>query len=472
VPPNPPHRRVRQALAALGFTAALLPTARADLGVVVADPTNLGASRYTVAGHSLVYLSGVCAVSPIQARLCNPGEQGSVVTMYPNFHESQPWAWNIVPLSLYLEGSLTPDSRLLYASTYVKQSLELHTRQNFFQSVCADDNCPQLPHSYWRDMIAATADRDLFVYAVHTTRAQDQVAVDWLNRDINRAHYNPLTNNCANFAADLVNTVFPHSVHRDLLNDVGMMGPKSAARSFTRWAQKQPELGFYTLHFAQQPGPIRRSGIARSGTETVIHMKKYLIPTIVLGDWELPTSIFASYILTGRFSLYKEFARYPSTNTTSPTDDSIKQTLNEATHQITIPQPTDIIGTPQQWSTLRTRFAAIQSSPEAQSQSLPTRQQFATATASVDAEGYPWLTLLIAGHPRRVGIRSDNLLAPESDPQLAFQLMLHRIDYALNAKDHQRETMPELLQDWSLLEQTQSHLQTTRTATSAPPPPK
>ena len=33
--------------------------AKADIGVVLADPTTVGVSVYTHAGHSLVYLSGV-----------------------------------------------------------------------------------------------------------------------------------------------------------------------------------------------------------------------------------------------------------------------------------------------------------------------------------------------------------------------------------------------------------------------------
>ncbi len=88
--------------------------AQADVGVVLADPTSIGVSQYTHAGHSLVYLSGVCAESPVRARLCEPGEQGSIVTTYPNFREDQPYAWNLVPISLYLHGSLTPGDRPLF----------------------------------------------------------------------------------------------------------------------------------------------------------------------------------------------------------------------------------------------------------------------------------------------------------------------------------------------------------------------
>jgi hypothetical protein len=465
----PPPRLIRLLLATLGILAVFTPIARADLGIVVADPTNLGNPRFTTSGHSLVYLSGVCPASPVHARLCHPGEQGSVVSMYPDFHEAQPYAWNLVPFSLYLYGSLTPGSRLLYASKYVKQALELHTRESLFQPVCAGDHCPQIPHSYWRDMVAATADRDLFLYAVHTTPAQDKLLVDWLNHDPNQNRYNALTNNCANFTSTLVNAIFPHSVHRDLLNDVGLMGPKAAARSFTLWALKHPELDLYTMHFAQQPGDIRRSGLARSGTETVIHMKKYLIPAIVFGDFELPTSFFAAYIFTGRFGLYKQFSLYPSPAILGFESDAIsaKQQgdtqLSSSLQSSAAQERARIVGTPQQWASYRERFASILQSPEARNLSAGSGrffpQQYGEATASVDPQGHPWLTLEIGGTPRRVGIRSDNLLSLDSDPEAAFQLMLGRIGYVLAAKNHLRETIEEFHQDWSLLEQTQARLQ-------------
>jgi hypothetical protein len=474
----PPPRRLILLAAAIALACSAI--ARADLGVVVDDPTTLGSSRYIPTGHSLVYLSNVCADTPIHARLCTPGEQGSIVSMYPDLREAQPYAWNLVPLSIFLNGSPTPGNRLLYASNFVKQSLELHARQGIFQDVCTDNTCPQLPNSHWRDMVAATADRDLFLYAVQTTPAQDQLAVDFLNYDPNINRYNPFTNNCADFTSSLVNAIFPHSVHRDLLNDVGLMGPKAAARSFTRWALQRPELGFYTMHFPQQPGDLPRSGLARSGTETVIHTKKYLIPAIVFGDFELPTSIFAAYIFTGRFGLYKEFSRHPSPsiialeNRERAAKAGGNKPLQESLQASAEQERTSILGTPQEWASFRQRFAAIQTSTEAQNLSPDHKHlfppQYATGTALVDREGRPWLTFGNGPTPRRVGISSENILSPESDPKLAFQLMLGRVAYALTAKNNRQETMQEFRQDWSLLEQTQTRIQSLPIATAPPPP--
>jgi len=404
---------------------------------VLADPTSIGVSQYTHAGHSLVYLSSVCAESPVRARLCRPGEQGSVVTTYPNFRENIPYAWNLIPLSLYLHGTLTPGERPLYSSGNIKEALELHARDTYLRTVCADAACPQLPHSFWRDIVDATAMRDVFVFAVHTTPEQDQLAVDWLNSQPNENHYNGLTNNCAVFTRSLINLLFPHSVHRDFPNDLGMMAPKAAARSFTHWALKRPGLGFYTMHFAQQPGDLPRSGLAQSGTETGFHMKKYLIPAALIGDHEVAGSFFVAYFLTGRFGIFKEYSHHPSASIVEfeakakaahkEKDEDAAAAFKAAANDTR----DDIIGSEQDWDSYRERFLDFRNSKEAIELSPGKKRFFPrkydTSKSHVDDNGAPWLTVETNGVSRKVGISSTNVLAEASDPTLAYQLMLGRV---------------------------------------------
>ncbi len=448
-------------------TAFFGSKARADIGVVIADPTTIGYSSYTQAGHSLVYLSGVCPISPIQARLCEPGEQGSIVTTYPHFREAQPYAWNIAPLSIYLQGLPDPETRLLYASPNVKDALQKEARHHFLQPVCGAGDCPDVQHSYWRDLVAATADRDVFVYAVRTTRAQDQVIVDWLNTDPNVNHYHGMTNNCAVFTRTLVNMIFPHSVHRDFLNDLGMMGPKAAARSFTHWAVKHTELGFYSLHFAQQPGEIPRSGLARSGTETAIHTKKYLIPAALIGDHEVAGSFFVAYFLTGRFGLYKEYLHHsrPSfatseqaTDTPQASPDMVQPVslMNPPAPAMTLAKVPDATSE-QALLTRYQAFAAAEEIPQGKKGKMPI--EFAKAQVTVDSDGNPWIEIEANNLTRRVGITSANVLAPGSDPELAFEFMLGRVECMIHAKNHGREDPSALQDDWLLLQQAYDRLQ-------------
>jgi hypothetical protein len=426
--------------------------------VVIADPTNAGASAYTHAGHAMVYLSNVCAESPIRARLCAPGEQGSVVSIYPNFHEEKPYAWNILPLSIYLEGSADPSERLLYGSHVLKQALAQNVRLGFLSSVCAGA-CPPEARGYWRDLVAATIERDVFIYAVKTTPAQDEAAVKWINAQPNVNHYNGITHNCAMYVRSLVNAIFPHAVHRDYLNDLGMMSPKAAARSFAHWAGKRPNLGFYCLHFPQKPGSVRRTNMASSGTEAAIHIKKYLIPAALIGDHEVAGSFFVAYFLTGRFNLFKESIRYatPSLSElqaqrrTESHDGDQRQV--RATRREIVLQQAEVTGTPQEWQEYRRHFAAISEAADMNTKNdrVQMLKTLDHGVVSVDRNGDPWLTP--QGDSRQVGLTSANVLAKDSDPGLAFHLLAWRIGYALQAKPRMRPRIQEFREDWMLFEQ-------------------
>src|SRR6201990_1864748 len=245
---------------------ACAPAARADVGIALADPTHVGASMWTYSGHASVYLSGVCTQNPTELRLCGPGEQGSILTTFPDFGAQYPYEGNAVALSLYLHVSTDVEAMPLYASPALKRAQESAAAQQVLKQVCAGA-CAGLPHAYWRDLINATTSRDIYVFAIHTTREQDEKFVERVNALVNRNRYRMVTDNCANFARDMVNLYFPHSVHRDVLNDLGMMGPKSAARSLPHYADRHRKFKFYLLLFFKQRGVVKRCGTARAGTE-------------------------------------------------------------------------------------------------------------------------------------------------------------------------------------------------------------
>lgn len=448
---------------ALGLASLLVGEAyaHADIGVALADPTSVGVSVWTNAGHTLVYLSNVCPVTPVKARLCRPGEQGSVVTAYPNFFENKPYAWNIVPLSLYLYGTPQPADHPLYASPDFKVALEMQARSGYLAPVCSPGSCSFGLHRYWRDVIDVTVVRDVFIYTVRSTRAQDLAVVRWLNHDPNVNHYHGMTNNCANFTQSIINSVLPRSIHRDMLNDLGMMGPKAAARSFSKYAVRHPELGFYVMHFAQQPNDVPRSGPARSGTETAIHQKRYLLPAAAIGDHEVAGSFFVAYYLTGRFSLYNEYARFPAGLSAPAVDDETPTIRPVSTNSPVAAEnrASEMLGTKEQWADYRERFTALvrtaqaaglTDGPKAIAKTPRSWSQDATYTVSTDGA---WLTLGHGAQARRVGLTTADILAPGSDHELALQLMLYRVQFALHANKQHRPTWPEFQKDWSLLEQ-------------------
>jgi hypothetical protein len=420
---------------------ASAPAARADVGIALADPTHVGVSVWTQAGHSSVYLSGVCAETPTKLRLCEPGEQGTILTTFPNFGEQYPYEWNAVPLSLYLQGSTDAETMPLYASPALKHAQESAAANRELKQVCAG-SCTEGPHAYWRDLVNATASRDVYIFAVRTTREQDEDFVRRVNALPNRNRYHMATHNCANFARDMVNRYFPHAVHRDLLNDLGMMGPKSAARSFTHYAARHRELGLYVLHFAQQPGIARRCGTARAGTETAFHEPKYLLPAALIGDHEVAGSFFVAYFLTGRFSLQHTYERFAAT----PGD----------------PHPDRaVVGTSKQWQSYRERFEG-EVDDAVKDGVLRTRKELREAFTLLDRETIPaidprgrsWL-VWHAGAPdeRRVGVDWSNAQAPESDPRLARLLLLARMHAELHGRAKGRPPLPVFSQEWMLLKE-------------------
>jgi hypothetical protein len=421
----------------------VLPAARADVGIVLADPTHVGASVWTHAGHTSVYLSGVCAETPVKLRLCRPGEQGSILTAYPDFDERAPYEWNVVPLSLYLYGSMNAHARPLYASPALKSAQESMAAEKFLKQVCKGA-CPQLSHAYWRDLVDATTSRDIYVFAVHTTREQDTAFVREVNARPNRNRYRMMTYNCADFARDMVNLYFPHAVHRDVLNDLGMMGPKSAARSFTHYAQRHPALGMYVLHFIQQPGVAQRCGTARVGTEVAFHQPKYLVPAALIGDHEVAGSFFVAYFLTGRFGLQHTYERFAAMEDHPEADAALA-------------------GTAKQWNQYRERLdgaiadAVDDGTLRSRKELRSVFQQLDRETIpAIDPEGRPWL-VWHAGTPeeRRVGAGWSDVQAPGSDAWLARRMLLARMDAELHGSAKARPPLPVFDREWELLEQLQ-----------------
>ena len=415
--------------------------ARADVGIALFDPTHVGAERWTQTGHSGLYLSGVCPTSPIELRLCGPGEKGIILTAYPDFFERFPYEWNAVPLNLYLYGSTDAGMMPLYGSPALKRAQESAVANRELKQVCAGA-CPALPHAYWRDLVNTTTSRDVYIFAVHTTREQDQEFIRRVNALPNRNRYRTITYNCADFTRDMINLYFPHAVHRDVLNDLGMMGPKAAARSFTHYAARHRELGFYALHFSQQPGVAQRCGTARAGTEMAFHEPKYMLPAILIGDHEVAGSFLVAYFLTGRFGLQHTYERFAAT----PSD----------------PHPDRaVVGTSKQWQSYRERFdGAVDDAVK--DGILRTRKELREVFTLLDRETIPaidprgrsWL-VWHAGAPdeRRVGVDWSNAQAPESDPRLARLLLLARMHAELHGSAKVRPPLPFFSQEWTLLKE-------------------
>jgi len=264
------------------------PRASADVGVVLNESLDESMDRITGTGHMAVYFSNICAESPTKLRLCGPGESGSVISTYINIGEDRSFDWNIVPLNIYLYGVEDPGNRPIFASYKIKRALEERYRQNYLSGLCDTPSCQTSGKSEWREMVAATLIRGMYMFVVDTSIQQDRQLIDSFNNAPNENRFNGATNNCADFARRIVNTYFPHAASRDVLNDFGMTSPKAVARTFTHYAQRHPELNLRVMHFAQVPGTIKRSSNVRAGTEQLFRSKRLLIPMVAFAYEALP----------------------------------------------------------------------------------------------------------------------------------------------------------------------------------------
>jgi hypothetical protein len=453
-----------------------------DVGVVLNESLDTSVEWVTGSGHTAVYFSRICPESPVKLRLCRPGEEGSVMSNYINLGEDRPYEWNIAPLSVYVYGVEDPRNRPIFGSQKVKAVLEQRYREKMLSEYCSDKSCVTSDKAEWREMVGAGMSRSMYIFVVHTTLQQDLDLIAKFNSLPNENHFNGVTNNCADFTKDVIDTYFPHSAHRDVINDFGMTSPKAVARTFTHYALSHPGLQFRVLHFSQLPGTIKRSSEARSGTEQLYRSKKLLIPMVIFADYELP-AVAAAYVLTGRFNPEHEFEAHPTAQATE-TGNEIHAAKSEKDiaraeqlQAVETQEREEVIGTPEEWKEYRKEFDSIVKEA-VREEIIPNRSHLnrffkhldEAGRPSADSKGALWMEIHREGESSKVGLSVNNIFAQGSDPHLAFELLLARIDHVLKNPKHSRETMLEFKEDWALLQYAGTRVFVTSAAVPPPAP--
>jgi hypothetical protein len=329
--------------------------------------------------------------------------------------------------------------------------------------------------SEWREMVAATFIRSVYIFVIDTTEEQDRKLIAEFNDSQNKNHFNGVTRNCADFTRRVINSYFPNAARPDYLNDFGMTSPKAVARSFTRYALRHPESNLRVLHFAQVPGTIKRSSEVRAGTEQLYRSKKFLIPMIIFADYELPV-VAGSYLLTGRFNPVREFERRPAVEESSSQD--------EQSGPVSPEERTRVVGTSKEWKEYRKAFDSlvVKDTHEDVIDGRRDLNHFfkhfdEAGTPFVDEHGLLWMEISEKGRSAKVGLSASNVISQDSDPQLAHELLLTRIEHVLKSPKHGRETMSEFVQDWATLQRTSEKHPVTLARNASPglkgaPPPE
>jgi len=453
------------------FLGALLllagSPARADVGIVLNEALGSGGDKLSSTGHSAVYFSRICPETPIKLRLCHDGEQGSVLSNYTGLGESEPFEWNVAPLDVFLYGVNDPQRWPLVASPKIKALLEERYRKQYLAALCTGEHCATSEKADWRYMVGAGLDRSLYIFVVETTVEQDAEIIEKFNALPNENHFNFLTRNCANFTKGVISTYFPHSTHRDYLNDFGMTSPKALARTFTSYAKQHPDLKLHVLHFVQVPGSIKRSKEVRDGTEQLYRSPLFVAPLAVFAGYTLPAAV-VSYTVTGRFNPEHESEARPNerqADLAAQVKDAKTSKDKPEVERLEAVQRADhdrVFGTDREWDAYRKQFQSLVDEA-VESGILVDGKHLEKIFDQIDDAGTPyldasrtlWVQMPDGDRMTRVGVTSSNMLAPGSDPRLAYRLLLARTDRVLRSPKHSRETMLAFKVDWTMLEAAQ-----------------
>lgn len=277
---------------------AVATAAKASVAVLMEESYgDLGA--FEPAGHTAIYLSHVCAASPLKLRTCRPGEFGVVIGRY---HRIDGYDWIAIPLVPYLYA--TDDAREVPPSVDRAQVAALRDayRRKYLESLAPDDPDGKTPSGDWTQLVGSVYDRTVHGFQLISTPEQDARFIAIFNDRRNRGHYNGFFNNCADFARLVLNIYLPHAVHRNIIADFGMTTPKQVARSLIRYGHKHPELQMSAFVIPQVPGTLPRSHAVDGVAEMLVKSKKYLLPLAVLSP-QLTAAVVVAYLTDGRMKL-------------------------------------------------------------------------------------------------------------------------------------------------------------------------
>ncbi len=389
-----------------------------------------------------------------------------MIGTYTSFDEDQDFAWNAVPLYLFLYGVENQLDQPLVVWPELRRLLQDAARENYLAEICKSESCATARRAHWRDMLASNFIRDIYLFQAKTTLQQDLKLMAYLNSRPNSNHYNGITNNCADFAADVLNFYFPGSARPDHLNDFGMTSPKAISKSFTHYARRHPALGLHVLRFSQLPGRFTPSHDVRKGTESAFRSKKWLLP--MLFHWHELVLFTASYALTGRFNPERELRRYPGNESDilsdyaashpAQTQPTLQMAALDYAGLFSTVEPASYLGTGEEWKLYRDRLSEL--IDEAVKKQLITERKSLQRLMKecgtrqhifLDPSGGAWLEVVEDGVVRRVGISARNINAPGSDPEMAYVIMLARAEEMLQRSSKNRESLQQFRRDWQLL---------------------
>lgn len=437
---------------------------RADVSLIVQGALGVSGEA-TGAGHASIYLSNVCAETPVRLRPCRPGEMGIVLAPYPDLGTTGGYEWIAIPVLHFLHGVDDPKLVPLYVNGEIRTLLRDSYRQKYLKQLVPDVPDRLMPQGRWQEIVGALYNREIYLFTFRTTPEQDARVIDLINERSAKMQFNILYDNCADFARRIINWYFPGATHRDPLNDFTMTTPKAVARSMAIDAKSHPEYQFRVARYLQYPGPIRRSQQVRNFSEQAFKSVKYLLPQIVFEPILVP--IFATaYYAFGRFDPWSEYVRAATTlNVPLSFGDEpdfvdhgdaarnpLPATVADTTARVRI------FGDKSTWQAWQKEFFAIRQRAIhdglfADQHEIDTffKDLELQSEPAIDQNGHIILKVRDHGVLRQLGLTRGSIIDQRSDPGLAARLLIAMIDRQLKSKPRNRQTIPSFEEDWTLM---------------------
>ncbi|HST10413.1 MAG TPA: hypothetical protein VLL05_08540 [Terriglobales bacterium] len=287
-------RRLLPLLFALVCTTALW----ADATLLVQEPYGFfGAINPT--GHASVYLSRVCAETPVVLRRCDPGEFGIVISRY---RKLSGYDWVAIPLVPYLYAVEDSASIPEEANPETVADLRDGYRRKHLREIVPDGAGGQTPKGSWVELVGAAYNRKIYGFQIETTEAQDQYLISVLNSRKNKSHFDLFLNNCADFSRGILNLYYAGAIRRNYIADAGITTPQQIAKSLISYMKHHPDLPLSTFDLPQIPGSRQPSHRVDGVSASLVKSKKYILPLAAFHPW-VACSIFAIYMANGRFDV-------------------------------------------------------------------------------------------------------------------------------------------------------------------------
>jgi hypothetical protein len=252
----------------------------ASLTILVGEPFGRFGTMLPV-GHIALYLDRVCADGPTRLRMCRPGEPAGVVIA--RYHRIGQTDWIATPIMQFLYATDRPEEIPAYATPELIDALRNRYREQYLDELVPDSRKNSKAFNEWRETVGVSYDRRVWGYELATSRDQDERFVALMNAEPNQHIYRLRKQNCANFAAGIVNFYFPGAIAgADRLADFGIMTPKHVARRVYEYGIDHPDAELKAIEIPQVPGSFRRSRPVRSGAEAGLKTKRYLVTLSLL----------------------------------------------------------------------------------------------------------------------------------------------------------------------------------------------